>query len=132
MSKQHGRFQTFSWNSNVVAGIVDGSLDLERPDIDVTTHDTGDARAFIQGRLTGSVDLTMKWDEADAGQSAMQADHFTGTQRTIYFRMNTGAGLHSFTGTGQVSKWSAKGPNDDASEVSATVKFSGAIVEGVQ
>jgi hypothetical protein len=124
MAKIHGRLQSFSWNSNVVAGIVDGSLNLERPEIDVTTHDTGDARAFISGRLAGTVDLTMKWDEAD--------DLVTGTQRTIYFRMSTGGGLHSFTGTGQVNSWSAKGPNDDAAEVTATVRFSGAVVEGAQ
>ena len=132
MAKVHGRLQTFSWNSVAVNGIVDGGLNLERPEIDVTTHDTGDAREFIQGRLAGTIDLTLRWDEADSGQGGMQADFFTGTSRAIYFRMGTGAGLHSFTGTGIVTSWSVKGPNDDASEVSATVRYSGAIVEGAQ
>jgi predicted secreted protein len=132
MAKVHGRFQTFGWNSVAVGGIVDGGLNLERPEIDVTTHDDGDARSFLAGRLAGTVDLTLKWDEADSGQSSMQADFFTGTARTVYFRMGTGTGLHTFTGTGQITSWAAKGPNDDASEVSATIRYSGAVVEGAQ
>lgn len=132
MAKVHGRLSNFSWNSQAVGGIVDASLSLERPEIDVTTHDSGDARAFISGRLAGTVDLTMKWDEADAGQGGMQADFFTGTQRSVYFRMNTGGSLHTFTGTAQVNSWNAKGPNDDAGEVTAQVRYTGAVVEGAQ
>ncbi|HJW84757.1 MAG TPA: phage tail tube protein [Anaerolineae bacterium] len=132
MAKVHGRLSTFSWNSNAVGGIVDAAINLERPEIDVTTHDTGDARSFIQGRLAGTIDLTMKWDEADAGQGGMQADFFTATQRAVYFRMNTGGSLHTFTGTAQINSWAAKGPNDDAGEVTASIRYSGAVVEGAQ
>jgi hypothetical protein len=132
MAKIHGRLMNFAWNTVAVNGIVDGTLNLERADVDVTTHDTGDAYAFIQGRLKGSVDLNMKWDEADSGQGGMQADFVTGTQRAVYFRMNTGGGLHTFTGTAQVNKWSAKGPNQDAGEVTASLTYTGAIVEGAQ
>jgi predicted secreted protein len=132
MAKIHGRLMNFSWNATAVNGITDGTLNLERSDVDVTTHDTGDAFAYIQGRLKGSVDLTMKWDEADAGQGGMQTDFIVGTQRAVFFRMNTGTGLHSFTGTAQINKMSAKGPNQDAGEYTASLTYTGAIVEGVQ
>ena len=132
MAKVHGRLATFGWGGASVGGIVDMSLNLERPEIDVTTHDTGDARAYISGRLAGTIDLTMKWDEADAGQDAMQTAFFAGTDSTIYFRLGTGAGLHTYTGTGKITSWAPSGPNDDASEVSCTVRFNGAITEGTQ
>jgi predicted secreted protein len=132
MAKIHGRLSNFSWNATAVNGIVDTSLNLERPEIDVTTHDTGDFREFISGRLAGTVDLTMKWDEADAGQGAMQTDLIAGTQRAIFFRMETASGKHSFTGTGQITSWTPSGPNDDAGEVSANVRFSGNITEATQ
>jgi len=132
MAKQHGRFQTFSWNSNVVNGITDGSIDISRAKIKVTTHDSGDAETYLQGRLEGTVSINGKWDEADAGQSGLFDDLIAGTQRTVYFRMNTGAGLHSFTGTAQCDKFNGKGPNDDAADFSADLTFSGAVVAGVQ
>ena len=132
MAKIHGRLSNFSWNATAINGIVDASLNLERPEIDVTTHDTGDARQYISGRLAGTVDLTMKWDEADAGQSSMQADLITGTQRAIFFRMETASTKHSFTGTGQITSWSPSGPNDDSGEASVNIRYSGVIVEAVQ
>ena len=38
MSKVHGRFSNFQWNATAVNGIMDASLNLERPEIDATTH----------------------------------------------------------------------------------------------
>ena len=132
MAKIHGRLSTFTWNAVAVNGIVDETFNLERPSIDTTCHDDGDARSFIAGRLAGSIDLTLRWDEADSGQGGMQADFFTGTSRAIVFRMQTGAGNHEFTGTGLIENWNPSGPNDDAAEVTATVRISGAITEATQ
>jgi len=132
MAKKHGRFQTLTWNALAVNGIVDGSQDLERSSLDTTTHDTGDARSSIQGRLAGTVDVSLMFDEADAGQSGMQADFITGTERPIIFRMDVGVGLHEFTGTGQIESWAISGPNDAPGEVSATIRFNGAVVEATQ
>ncbi|KKN71040.1 hypothetical protein LCGC14_0424570 [marine sediment metagenome] len=132
MAKIHGRLSNFQWNAIDVKGIMDANQNLERPEINVTTHDTGDFEEFIFGRMAGTVDLTMKWDEADPGQGAMQTDFFTPTSRAIVFRMETGSGLHEFTGNGQITAWAKTGPNADASEVTATVRFSGTIVEATQ
>ena len=132
MAKIHGRLSSFTHNTNAVNGIVDSAVNLERPPLDSTTHDDGDARSYIQGRLEGTIDLTMKWDEADTGQGGMQADFITATARAIVFRMETGSGKHEFTGTGIIDSWSASGPNDDVAEVTATVRFSGIIVEATQ
>lgn len=132
MAKKHGRLQTFNWNATDVKGIVDGSLDLERPSLDTTTHDTGDARTSIQGRLAGTVGVNMMFDEADGGQGGMQADFFTGTERAIIFQMDTAGALHKYTGTGQIESWAISGPNDAPGEVTAAVRFSGSIVEATQ
>lgn len=132
MAKIHGRLQSFQWNAVAVAGIVDGSLNLERPEVDSTTHDTGDTREFLQGRLAGTVDLSLKWDEADAAQSAMQTDFFAGTSRAIKFRMQTAGSAHSIDGTGLITSWAPSGPNDDAGEVSVSIRYSGTITENAQ
>lgn len=132
MAKQHGRFQTFTWNALAVNGLVDGALNLERPRLDSTCHDDGDARSSIQGRLEGTVEVNGFYNEADSGQSGMQADHVTGTERAIVFRMKTGSTLHEFTGTGQIESWSINGPNDAPGEFNASVRFNGAVVEAVQ
>lgn len=132
MSKIHGRLSNFRWNTIAVNGLVDVGNDMERPEINVTTHDSGDFEEFIQGRLTGSIDLSGKWDEADAGQSGMQADFISGTSRAVVFRMQDGAGNHEFTGTGQITSWGASGPNSDAAEITTTVRLSGTITEATQ
>lgn len=132
MAKIHGRLQSFQWNGSAVAGIVDASLNLERPAVETTSHDTGDAREFIQGRLSGTVDLTLRWDEADAVQSAMQTDFFAGTSRATKFRMQTAGGAHSLDATGLITSWAPSGPNDDAGEVSVSIQLSGTITENAQ
>lgn len=132
MAKIHGRLQSFQWNAVAVNGIVDGSLNMERPEIDTTTHDTGDAREGLSGRLTGTVDLTLKWDEADSAQSSMQTDFVAGTARAIKFRMQTLAGAHSFDATGAITSWAPSGPNDDASEVAVSIQLRNAITEPTQ
>lgn len=132
MAKIHGRLQSFQWNGTAVAGLVDGSANLERPPLDSSTHDTGDAREFLQGRLTGTIDLSMKWDEADSIQSAMAVDFFAGTSRTCKFRMQTAGGAHSYDATGLITGWAPSGPNDDVGEVTASVQLSGTITENAQ
>ena len=132
MSKIHGRLSNFQWNAVAVGSIVDLSFSGERPEIDTTTHDDGDARSFIGGRLAATVDITMKYDEADSAQSSMQTDWFAGTDRAVVFRMQTGSTFHEFTGTGKLTSWNASGPNDDAAEVSTTIRINGALTEAVQ
>ena len=128
----HGRLSNFQWNAVDLKGIVDAGQNLERPEIDATTHDDGDFRTYIGGRLAGTQDFTNKWNESDPAQSAMQTDFFAGTDRPVVFRMETGSGLHEFTGTGKITAWNKSGPNDDAAELSITIRFNGAIVEAVQ
>ena len=132
MAKIHGRLSNFQWNSNAVGGIVDINQNLERPEIDTTTHDDGDNRTYISGRLAGTIEISGKWDEADTGQGGMETDFIAGTDRAVDFRMQTASGAHTYTGTGKITAWSCTGPNDDAGEFSATVRFNGAITSGTQ
>lgn len=132
MAKIHGRLQSFQWNGTAVAGIVDGSFNGERPPVDSTSHDTGDARDFLQGRLTGTIDLTLRWDEADAVQSAMADDFFAGTSRACKFRMQTAGSAHSYDATGLITSWAPSGPNDDPGEVSVSIQLSGTITQNTQ
>lgn len=132
MAKSLGRVQTFTWNSNTVNGIVDGSYELSRASVDVTVHDSGDAKAYLQAQLEGTISLTCKHDEADAGQSGLQDDIVAGTARAVNFKGVVGAGSHQYTGTAIIEKVSGKYPLSDAAEVSYDLKFSGTITQGVQ
>lgn len=133
MAKQHGRLSSLLWNSIAVGGIVDIDPSFTRPKLDATTHDTGDGREFIDGRIEGSINATLKWDEADAGQTAMEVDFFAGdVERASEFRMQTGSGLHKYTGNLKIESWEPSGPNDEVAEVSVGMYFNGSITHGTQ
>ena len=132
MAKQHGRLSNFQWNSVDVVGIVDIDPSFTRPKLDATTHDTGDGREYISGRLEGSIQIVLKWDEAEASQSSMEDDFFADTERAVEFRMQSGSGLHKYTGNAKIESWEPSGPNDEVAEVSVSIYFDGAITKGTQ
>ena len=132
MAKQLGRVQTLTFNSSNVLGIVDGSYDLSRAKIDVTTHDTGDAKEYLQAQLEGSISLTCKYDGADTGQQAIRAALAAGTSYAVDFRGITAGSAEKFTGTAIVEKISGKYPTSDAAEFTCDLTFSGTVTRGAQ
>ena len=132
MARIAGRLQSVDIDAVAIGCIVDASISGENAELDTTCHDDLDARAYIYGRFSGTMDLTMKWDEADAGQIDL-ADAFFGKTINVYtFRMQTGTGFQLYTVSGLVTSFSPSAPNDDVAELTATIRLTGAIVRSAQ
>ena|SRR3990167_4772237 len=129
MAKVAGRVQALQYNATAIGAIVDCSFSGEIEELDSTTHDSGAFREYLAGRMSGTLDVTMKWDQSDTAQSQMADDAFVpGTSRALDFRMETTG--HKYTGTGFITNWSPSAPNDDVAEVSCTIRFTGTITQG--
>lgn len=126
MAKFHGRLQTLNFSGDAVGGIEDGSYALERAVLDITDHDDAE-RAFISGRIQGTIDLTMKADSGDAGQVAIR-DNITSGIGLEAFDMRMGDG-RKLTGNAVVTSYNPSGPNDGVSMISASLQMSGTLTE---
>jgi hypothetical protein len=135
MAKIAGRLQTWlvGGGDTAVNGIVDSDVALDTEEIDTTTHDDGAFRTFIPGRMSGVVNATLAWDDADAGQESLKAAAFAQTSLATKFRLETGAGFDSFEGTlSVITSMNPSGPNDDKAEMSISARFSGTISRATQ
>jgi hypothetical protein len=62
-----------------IKGMKEGSFNGSRSEIKVTAHDDGDFENYITGRIDGTVDLKLYYDEADPGQQQLVAAWLAGT-----------------------------------------------------
>lgn len=132
MAEIAGRLQELDWGGNAVNGIVDGTLNTETEELDTTTHDDGGDRTYIAGRSSHTLDLTLKYDEADTAQAAMLTAANARTTAAIAFRMQASGGLIEYTGTGLITSSSLVGSNDDVAEFNMTIRVTGALIKGTQ
>ncbi len=132
MAKIAGRFQSITIDGITVNGIVDATMNLENAILDTTAHDDLDSRTFIYGRQTGTVDLTLRWDDADPGQEDLLDAAFGKTVNTYVFTMETLSGADRYTFSGLVSTSSPSAPNDDVAELSAAIQITGDITRDTQ
>jgi hypothetical protein len=138
MAKIEGRLQTMAVDNGGgfvnINGIVDGSFTLEVEELDSTTHDSGAFRSFLGGRGMATVELTLRYDEADPGQLSL-ATAAIGQLDTYgwRFRQQVGGGFKQWTSTsGMVTSYNPSGPNDDLAELSVSIRMSGTITDTTQ
>ncbi|MFH1602462.1 MAG: phage tail tube protein [Pseudomonadota bacterium] len=126
MAKYHGRTQTLTFSDDSVGGIDEASHSIERAALDSTDHDDA-SRAFIPGRIQGTIDLTLKHDSGDAGQVALKDNIYNNTgEEAFVYTLGDG---RKITGSGFVTSWNPSHPNDGVAMVSCTVQISGTITE---
>lgn len=108
-----------------VGGLTDANVGgVDVTFIDITTHDSsGGYKEFIGGLLDGgTLDLTGKFDIADAGQLALMAG--AGDEEPVYVLKSDNSG---FSFSGIIGGYSTTNPLDDAVEFSSSVKITGAM-----
>lgn len=132
-----GRIQKAAFNDgggmDEIGRIVDGSLELDSAEVNVTSHDSGQWEEFLQGRANGQVTLNCRYDEADAGQAACLAAWTAQTVGSARFRMrgNT-SGAQEWTASAFVKAVPMNAPNDEAADLQLTFRLTGAITAAAQ
>jgi len=112
--------------------LVDATYNGETAELDTTCHDDDASRTFISGRSQTTIDFTLRWDEADAGQTDARDAFFARTTNGWRWRQEEGTGFQNYEAQGFVTSWSQAAPNDDVSEVTGTVRITGDVTVSTQ
>jgi len=118
---------TFSLNNEVIAELrkIDGPS-IKRDDIDTTNHDGTYWKEFLPGLVEGGeIDCEGNYVPSDLG--ILEIIDAVTTDTVLSTWEITFPNGYGFSGTGTVTSFKPTGPYDDKSEVSFTVKTSGAI-----
>jgi predicted secreted protein len=114
------------FNGVAVGGLTDISASgTDVSMIDSTSHDSaGGYRTFLSGlKDGGTLELTGRYNYADAGQAEWKAE--IGVKHNFYIMLSDNSGL-AFEA--YVGGFSTSNPLDDAVEFSATAKITGIVV----
>jgi predicted secreted protein len=115
-----------------VKGMKEGSFNGSRSEIKVTSHDDGDFENYIAGRIDGTVDLKLYYDEADAGQTIVNTAWLAGTQIFFHYVTHPSAGQKAYTGSCIVTKHEEAGGDNDVMVLNTTLRITGAFVNASQ
>lgn len=129
MAVTRGRIGEVSIGGTAVGKVIDATLTIESSEITVTTHDSGQWEEFLQGRKSGSIELTLRYDEADAPQQAAIAASFAETTVAVVW-VSQGlatSGAERFTATAFVSAQPLESPNDEENKLSLTLRITGTV-----
>ncbi len=131
MSKIQGRLGTLDVSSDggatwvPVLGAQDISFTGNADELDVSAHDSGIFREYLQGRIDASIDFALWWDEDDPGQGIIKQSYFGALRFDVRFRMQVGSGKDEYKAKCWVTSFSPSSPNDDAASVDVTLRVTG-------
>ncbi len=134
MAVTRGRIQTAAFDDgggfDEVGRIVDGTFTLESSEITVTTHDSLDFEEFLQGRKSGTVELSCRADEADVGQIAVLDAHLAETAGTLRFRPRGDvSGADQYSASAFITATNIESPNDEETKLPLTFRLTGTITQ---
>lgn len=130
MAVTRGRIGDVEIDTVVLGKVIDATLTIESSEITVTTHDSDDFEEFLQGRKSGSIEITCRYDEADVKQEALIAASFAETTVSARWtsRGTTITGAQQYTATAFVTSQPLESPNDEDNKIAFTLRLTGAIV----
>lgn len=119
---------TFSFNNRVVAElseITGPSISVD--DVEVTSHDSNFWKEFLPGLIEGGeISFTGNYVPSDAGQIALRGaivGRTVGVWKILY------PNGYGWTGDGYFTSFEVTAPHEEKSEISMTIKTTGAISE---
>jgi predicted secreted protein len=117
-----------------VGGLESATLNTNRGEINVSSHDSGASSEYLQGRKDHTCDMSCFYDNANAPQQAMVDNAHEDEAPDLIFRFypRVGAGIKMAQGAGIVNKATLSAGNDDALKVDFTVRITGALVWSTQ
>lgn len=129
MAVTRGRIGQISIGGTTLLKVVDQTLTIESSEITVTTHDSGQFEEFLQGRKSGTIEVTCRYDEADTAQETLIAAHFAETTVAVVWvsRGLATTGAQRYTATAFVTAQPLESPNDEENKIAYTLRITGAI-----
>ena len=129
MAVTRGRIGEVSLDGNAIGRVIDATLTIESSEITVTTHDSGQWEEFLQGRKSGTIEVTTRYDESDTAQQAAIAASFAETTVTLVWvsRGLATSGAERFTATAFVSSQPLESPNDEDNKLGLTFRITGTV-----
>lgn len=115
-----------------VGCIQDATLNGSLDEIEVTCHESGTVREYLQGRRDATLDLTIWWDEDDPGQDKISAAYFGDSTLKVRFRMEEAAGKDEIIADAFVTSYTENSPNDDAASLDVSMRITGAFSPSAQ
>lgn len=112
--------------------IVDMSLSASQAELNVTCHASGQYEEYIPGRKEATMDLSLHWDEEDAGATILTDAYFSGTPLMVRYRPDEGSGKAEFLANGFVTSYNATSPNDDVADLEVSIRLSGQFDQTTQ
>ena len=109
----------------ILGCLIDGTLNGSNEELDVTCHEDGQFKDFISGRKDATIDASLHWDEADAGQVKVKDAFFADSILRVRFRMQEATGLQEYEANSIVTNFSPTSPNDDVADVDVTFRLKG-------
>lgn len=138
MGKIAGRISTIEVSSDggltffEVKGAVDITLNSNQAELTTTSHDSGQFEEYVPGRKDFSIDLGLRYDEADPGQSLLVDGYYTGSVLDWRLRMQSGTGFRQWLVKGFPTSLSPGGPNDDVASMDASIRCTGPMTLQIQ
>lgn len=113
-----------------IGRIVDADLAIESSEITVTSHDSADWEEFLQGRKSGTIEMTLRYDEADAGQQDAIDAAFAETVVTVRWRSRGAtSGAQEYEASAFVRAFPIGSPNDEENKLGLTFRLTGAVTQ---
>lgn len=138
MAKSRGRLGTVTVDDGVVAspenvgGIV--SIDWSWPFdvIDCTSFDSAGNKEVEYGERQATLSLTLRLDEANAGQDLVADAHEGPTTLTVVYSPEAATGRKQYSFTGLVTSFEISNARNEVVEASVEIQSSGAITVSTQ
>jgi len=111
---------------------VDATYNLNKSEIDISDRGSGAYSDFLPGRKSGSIDLTVNWDLADAQLQVLVAAYFADTKLDFRWRFDTVGSEVEYTSEGYVMDMPFAGPGEDKCSVSLTLRLTGTVTPATQ
>lgn len=129
MAVTRGRIGQVSIDATALDKVIDATLSIESSEITVTSHDSADFEEFLQGRKSGTIEATCRYDEASTSQEALIAASFAETTVAVVWvsRGLATSGAQRYTATAFVSAQPLESPNDEENKIAFTLRITGTI-----
>lgn len=132
MAHTLGRVGSLSAAGSAVGGIVNMSSDLANGDVDATDFDSAGFKERVYGDTERTISVTVRRDEADAGQDALRAAAVGKTTVAMIFRPTVASGSDQFSFTGYVTSYGVSNDQEALVEETFEIVSSGTITSDTQ
>lgn len=111
---------------------VDMTLNLNKAEIDASHMDTQGWSEYLEGRKDATIDFTVRYDEADAGQIMLIDSYFDDTVLDFKFMLKEEAGANAYTASGFVTSLSPAPSDGSPTDMSGSIRLTGAVTKTAQ